>query len=224
MNVESIQLSSFYAWNKPVAMSCINCGSAFHEVWDCPKPKKSTAARSNAREMVVRTCEVCAKTFEVRAFEVKRGKGRTCSKACAAQLASRPDQSGEANPNWKGGVPATEKNRRYIEKHPEKHTAHLAMTAAIRRGELVRKPCEVCGDPKTDGHHDDYSKPLEVRWLCRVHHIEHHTAGTQAPPVDTVIGKRAGRPQTITDMKAYKAAKAKQYRLDKAKLKGKPDA
>lgn len=89
------------------------------------------------------------------------------------------------NPNWKGGVPKTEKNKRYVAKHPEKHAAHLAMTAAIRRGELVRQPCEVCGNPKTDGHHDDYSKPLDVRWLCRVHHLEHHKSGTQAPPVDT---------------------------------------
>lgn len=38
-------------------------------------------------------------------------------------------------------------------------------------------------------------------------------AGTQAPPVEPIIGKRRGRPQTITDMKAYKAQKAKEYRL-----------
>lgn len=46
-------------------------------------------------------------------------------------------------------------------------------------------------------------------------------AGTQALPVDTIIGKRRGRPQTIDDMKAYKAQKAKEYR---AKQKAKPNA
>lgn len=45
---------------------------------------------------------------------------------------------------------------------------------AIRVGTLVRKPCEVCGAAKTDAHHDDYSKPLAVRWLCRRHHQQHH--------------------------------------------------
>lgn len=45
---------------------------------------------------------------------------------------------------------------------------------AIKKGELVRQPCEVCGAAKTDAHHDDYSKPLDVRWLCRLHHFQHH--------------------------------------------------
>lgn len=44
----------------------------------------------------------------------------------------------------------------------------------INRGKLVRQPCEVCGEIKVDAHHDDYSKPLEVRWLCRLHHRQHH--------------------------------------------------
>lgn len=46
-------------------------------------------------------------------------------------------------------------------------------------------------------------------------------AGTQAPPVEPIIGKRRGRPQTITDMKAYKADKERQRR---AKLKAAKDA
>jgi hypothetical protein len=35
-------------------------------------------------------------------------------------------------------------------------------------------PCEVCGDPQTHAHHDDYSKPLDVRWFCPRHHREEH--------------------------------------------------
>jgi sterol desaturase/sphingolipid hydroxylase (fatty acid hydroxylase superfamily) len=45
---------------------------------------------------------------------------------------------------------------------------------AIKTGKLIRLPCEICGAPKTDAHHDDYAKPLEIRWLCRSHHREHH--------------------------------------------------
>lgn len=42
-----------------------------------------------------------------------------------------------------------------------------------RRGKLVPKPCEVCGD-EAQKHHEDYSKPLQVMWLCRGCHVEHH--------------------------------------------------
>jgi hypothetical protein len=40
-----------------------------------------------------------------------------------------------------------------------------------RRGKLVPLPCEVCGSPHVEKHHDDYAKPLTVRWLCRAHHL-----------------------------------------------------
>lgn len=52
--------------------------------------------------------------------------------------------------------------------------ARHELQRAIREGEIVRQPCEVCGDIKAHGHHDDYAKPLEVRWLCRTHHNEVH--------------------------------------------------
>lgn len=46
-----------------------------------------------------------------------------------------------------------------------------------RRGLITPKPCEVSGcNNKSEKHHDDYSKPLVVRWLCRIHHLELHNA------------------------------------------------
>ena len=62
----------------------------------------------------------------------------------------------------------------YRTRYPEKRAAHVATGNAIRSGKLVKGPCEVCGSLVVDAHHDDYSKPLEVRWLCRVHHLIHH--------------------------------------------------
>jgi hypothetical protein len=55
-----------------------------------------------------------------------------------------------------------------------KENARKATRYAIQTGRIKRGPCEVCGDKKVDAHHDDYSNPLEVRWLCRVHHMQHH--------------------------------------------------
>lgn len=59
-------------------------------------------------------------------------------------------------------------------KNKEKCSAHSKVQRALIKGELYRKPCEVCGAIKVDAHHDDYSKPLEVRWLCKSHHMKLH--------------------------------------------------
>jgi hypothetical protein len=68
----------------------------------------------------------------------------------------------------------TEEQRKRRASNPLKTTAHYMISNAIRDKRLVRMPCEKCGNPKSEAHHDDYSKPLEVRWLCFKHHREHH--------------------------------------------------
>ena len=52
---------------------------------------------------------------------------------------------------------------------------HGIVTKAIARGRLIREPCEICGANDTEAHHDDYNKPLSVRWLCPAHHREWHS-------------------------------------------------
>lgn len=47
--------------------------------------------------------------------------------------------------------------------------------AAIRKGEIERLPCVICGATyKLHAHHEDYDKPLDVVWLCVKHHHERH--------------------------------------------------
>ena len=60
--------------------------------------------------------------------------------------------------------------KRQRAKYPEKNRAHMAVARAIKSGKLIRQPCEVCGDVKSQAHHPDYSKPLDVQWLCLKHH------------------------------------------------------
>ena len=64
-------------------------------------------------------------------------------------------------------------SKAWIERNPEKRRAHSKVSYALRSGKLTRQPCEKCGATKrVHAHHDDYSKQLEVRWLCPVHHAE----------------------------------------------------
>lgn len=60
----------------------------------------------------------------------------------------------------------------YKRRHPERFKAWSAVYKAVRAGRLLRLPCEVCGSPRTQAHHHDYSKPLDVRWLCFKCHRE----------------------------------------------------
>lgn len=64
--------------------------------------------------------------------------------------------------------------KQWIWKNPDKRKAHLAVQKALKDGTLVKHNCEVCGNPTVDAHHDDYTKPLVVRWLCKRHHADHH--------------------------------------------------
>lgn len=56
----------------------------------------------------------------------------------------------------------------------EKDTIRRKVCYAIEKGILKRGNCEVCGNIGAEGHHFDYSKPLQVIWLCPVHHKAVH--------------------------------------------------
>jgi transcription elongation factor Elf1 len=71
--------------------------------------------------------------------------------------------------------------RRYTERNPVKKRATVAVNNALRDGRLIRQPCETCGE-RAQAHHDDYSKPLDVRWLCTTHHAEWHRNNTPICP------------------------------------------
>ena len=61
--------------------------------------------------------------------------------------------------------------------HVAKMRARRAVRDALRKGLIERGPCEHEGpecEGRIEGHHDDYAKPLSVRWLCRRHHHEAH--------------------------------------------------
>jgi len=60
------------------------------------------------------------------------------------------------------------------EENTKRDLARNAVSKKIKRGTMTRLPCEKCGDPKSQAHHDDYDKRFEVRWLCSKHHGEAH--------------------------------------------------
>lgn len=63
----------------------------------------------------------------------------------------------------------------YILVYPNKYKAKNMVNNAVRDHKLFREPCETCGHEETHAHHDDYLKPLNVRWLCPIHHKKWHS-------------------------------------------------
>jgi len=54
-------------------------------------------------------------------------------------------------------------------KYPERNKAHRVVYNALRNKTLVKGKC-FCGEEKVQAHHKDYSKPLDVEWVCKIHH------------------------------------------------------
>lgn len=108
------------------------------------------------------------------------GKCKTCTKRdVRANYQSRHEQYRErvrqryhGDPAYRATVLASV--ARVTRAKPAKTRARQLVARALRAGTLARGACEVCGaTARVEAHHDDYARPLEVRWLCFVHHREH---------------------------------------------------
>lgn len=72
--------------------------------------------------------------------------------------------------------------KQYAIENKHKLRARFKLQYAVRKGVITKMPCEICGKKKVEAHHEDYSKPLEVRWLCRIHHLKIEAGLIDLPP------------------------------------------
>lgn len=84
----------------------------------------------------------------------------------------------ESVKDWRRRNPERFKETERLRKQRKKEQtlAVAKINQKISRG-LIIKPskCEKCQkDCNPEGHHEDYSKPLEVKWLCHVCHRHAH--------------------------------------------------
>lgn len=118
-------------------------------------------SKDRARKDGLRTyCRECMRTQRRRYRDTEKGR--------EARRRERTSWR-QANPE----VLAANK-RRYELSHKTERKAQQTLRRAVRLGEIVRGPCEVCGHEPAEGHHDLYSRPLDVRFLCHYHHTRLH--------------------------------------------------
>lgn len=136
------------------------------------------AVRRNFPGMT-RGCARCGAEITVTEQMCRHGKYvcAPCQTAAAVDYARRNREKKRAWNNAyhaKHSANRADKTRAYRSRHPEKRKAHQAVQTALRNGTIRPAPCRVCGADKAHAHHDDYSKPLDVMWLCHQHHMERH--------------------------------------------------
>jgi hypothetical protein len=107
-------------------------------------------------------CQRCGSYFTIAIRYLLRGGGKYCCLRCA--------NSRFRNPDWRKQW--LNRNKDTPLWYRQRRAGHL-VERAVRRGALIRKPCEVCGHVPTEAHHEDYDKPFDVRWLCHSHHQKH---------------------------------------------------
>lgn len=103
-------------------------------------------------------------------------------------------QQKEMSNAWKKNNPErhAELAREYRLRNPQKTKAQNKLNYALRTGQVVKGPCEKCGtDLRVHAHHHDYSRPLDVRWLCYLCHKAEHPVSSEDKEIKFSRAKRA---------------------------------
>lgn len=133
-----------------------------------------------------KTCRTCGQTQPLAEFYAHKMMSdghlnhcKACVKARVKQHRADNSERVHEYERRRNSEPARKADRRrrlkdWRARCPEKNHAQQEVANAIARGRLQRQPCVKCGRQDSHGHHEDYSRPLDVVWLCPLHHAERH--------------------------------------------------
>ena len=147
-------------------------------------------------------CRTCHNSFQPTAYQIRKNDyrclpcRRMADKAwrAARKAEGRPVIPSKVDPAWmkaydeqRKADPAYKRLKaelmRKYRNDPRlrmKHEARWITQKAIKAGRLIKQPCEKCGEHNVQAHHHDYTKPLDVTWLCLAcHRAEHAQAEGQ---------------------------------------------
>src|SRR6185312_15311483 len=121
-------------------------------------------------------CSKCRVTKPISEFYAHTSKCKDCTRrAVRLNYAKKREQYAEYERRRERTPEREASKHRATVRHrltqPSHRRARQAVNNAIRDGRLLPQSCEVCGS-RAQAHHSDYSRPLDVRWLCFKHHRE----------------------------------------------------
>lgn len=123
------------------------------------KPKNLFGKRKASKDGLAARCRACQRVYD-------KARSKDPYRAEARKIYAQTEEGKAAGNKAKSA---------YRKRFPTKSKAHAKVGYAIRAGNLFKEPCEVCGsNNQIHAHHDDYSKPLNIRWFCPQHHRQWH--------------------------------------------------
>lgn len=147
----------------------------------CHKPVEDFYRHSAMADGRLGKCKDCTKA-DVKAHRVENiERVRAYDKMRASmphRVAARKEyqQTAEGKAAHRRALDASEA------RYPERRKARIIFGNALKRGKVEAWP--VCAVPececKPEAHHADYSRPLDVVWLCNAHHRAAHALVSEA--------------------------------------------
>ncbi len=135
----------------PTARHCLQCGS----VLDGPNPRQTYC------------CNQCQQRYYRATNRAKRAAYNDAYRASHREELNAYQVKYEALHKQEH----LERLKAWRAAHPGAHSAQERVATAFPD----KKPCVICGHPKTERHHPDYNKPMEIIWLCHSCHKLTHT-------------------------------------------------
>jgi hypothetical protein len=134
---------------------------------------------------MLKLCKKCGKEKDASLFDRSSsspdglgGKCKMCESIRQADKYRRKrDAISDRNQRWKdeNRDKITAYNKKHYAKEIDRYRARALAGRALLRGDITKNEvCAMCGGRSEQGHHEDYSKPLEVVWLCRSCHKRRH--------------------------------------------------
>jgi transcription elongation factor Elf1 len=130
-------------------------------------------------------CSVCGKEKSLSEYQARKASkdGRTAAcreclkKRDKARYPGERDSRAELMRAYmqteNGKASHSKSSAKWREFNSLRRAAHVVIGNAIKKGVLISLPCFVCGG-RAEAHHPDYDRPLDVIWLCSIHHKEAH--------------------------------------------------
>lgn len=153
----------------------------------CVKPVSEFSRATRNRDGLYVHCKAC------KAAANRAWRAANPEKCKAHREAWEASEAGQAYrriqvkpPRSKSGKRYTtsrESRQAYLARNIQKRRAWRVLGRAVREGRISPWPvCAVptCAISETEAHHPDYSRPLDVVWLCREHHLSIHQAARAA--------------------------------------------